>query len=217
MCNNTFTFSECFKSVEFDRTQEDFQTTLGHERYDNSIYLESFFGESESEQQSRFENLLLTVVSRYFLSIKWENKEFSGFHAMELLVSILARINSVETMIKYKYVISPLFVKFLYFLDDMFFKAYEFFGTTEQSLQMADAPIFISLRQHRLLMIELFCLMVSVSTGQRKTVVASMNPRLLDINMLWIKEKLDNSFVMVGEINADQVLSVHQQDPRRRV
>lgn len=190
---------------------------MGHERYDNSIYLESFFGESESEQQSRFENLLLTVVSRYFLSIKWENKEFSGFHAMELLVSILARINSVETMIKYKYVISPLFVKFLYFLDDMFFKAYEFFGTTEQSLQMADAPIFISLRQHRLLMIELFCLMVSVSTGQRKTVVASMNPRLLDINMLWIKEKLDNSFVMVGEINADQVLSVHQPDPRRRV
>ncbi len=132
------------------------------------------------------------------MSIKYDNKNYSGFFAMELLVNLMKRVEESPKLQKLRYVFCPLLIKFHFSVDKMYYKAFELFGKNEQSMSIADKVVFISLKHHRLLMMEFFMLMICISSGQRRTVLNIMNPRLLDINMLWIKEKLDNSLVMVA-------------------
>lgn len=177
--------------------KDDFESSLGHESYDLNVFLDCFLGDNEQVQSVALEHLLLTVVTRYFLSIKYDNKNYSGFYAMELLVNLMKRVDESPKLQKLRYIFCPLLIKFHFSVDKMYFRAYEHFGKNEQSMNIPDKVVFISLKHHRLLMMEFFMLMICISSGQRRTVLNIMNPRLLDINMLWIKEKLDNSFIMV--------------------
>lgn len=184
-----------FKSADFESDHSWLQK-FGHEVYDLNAFINAFFGYDES-LQTRFEHLMQAIVTRFAYSIKENTKHHSGFYSMQLLVNILKRTSNHLSMSRLKMVINPLLMNYNYFVDGIFFSTFETLNKREESIRVPDKVAFISLKENRLLLIELLCFMVSVSQGQRRSVVNQFSSRTIDIFNTWIREKFDNSFVMV--------------------
>jgi hypothetical protein len=117
---------------------------------------------------------------------------------MELLTKVLGLTSSNVALARVKLASHSVLLKYNYFFDELFYKAYQYFGEREESIYIPDKVIFISLKEHRMVLMNFFFNMVCVSSGQRKSVVSNLNSRMVDIIMIWVREKFDTSFVMVS-------------------
>ena len=185
------------------------EKSFGQSHDANEFYC-AFFGSTDESRQHVLEQLILGVVTKFKYSVKWNNPKTSGFLILELLVMIMKQVDECVLFQKLKYPLNQLLTKYYFFIDDMMFDCYKNLAKREFSIKIPDKVAFIALTNYRHLLIEFFFLSVCVSSGQRRTMLHVLNPRLLDIIVSWVKEKFDNSFVMVAfESSSDEI---HEND-----
>lgn len=159
-----------------------------------------FFGSIEHNPEtnvSRLDNLFLAVITKFIYSVKDNNTHFSGYYALDILVKVMRRIESEPKLACWRWALNQLLIKYTFYLDKLFNDVYDELHKKEKSVMVPDKAIFIMVTTPRLLLIDYFMTMVSVCVGQRRAAVGFLNPRIIDIVMLWVREQFGNSFVMV--------------------
>lgn len=192
--------------------QSPLEEKLGHQSYDLADFLNAFFGATDEPDKSEdkalanatqkgtsiLEKIFYTVITRFKFTVKKKQNHSSGYYALELLVNIMKKIDQEQKLAYLKTPLSQLLLKFNYYFDKLIDLAYQEFHQNETSLKVPDKVVFVALKTQRLLIIDFFCTMISVSVGHRRSVASVLNPRIIDIVVIWIREKFDNGFVMVA-------------------
>lgn len=140
----------------------------------------------------------MTVITKFFYCVKDNDTNTSGYYAMDLLVRVMRRIESEEKLAGWRWGLNQLLIKYTFYFDKLFNDVYEDLHKKEKSVMVADKAIFITVTTPRLLLLDYFMTMVSVCVGQRRCAATYLNPRVIDIVMLWVREQFGNSFVMVA-------------------
>ena len=193
---------ETFKS-SLNQSMTNFEVTnFGYEFYPMAEFYEAFFGDSDEASKIFIEHLFYVIFGKFYSSCKHDLLDFSGKNIMELVVLIMNRSKDNPFLHKLKWVINPLLIAYNYFIDELFYECYQLFSTKETSLYMQDRPVYIKMGTHRLLLLEFFFGTVQVSHGTRKNITQAMNPRMIDIVLTWVREKIDNSIIMPQLIDA---------------
>lgn len=176
------------------------ETRIGHERYNLDSFLVCFFGSighSPEEYIGRLDNLFMTVITRFKYCIKDDTTHFSGYYALELLVNMIKRIDSAPQLAGWKLPVNQLLMKYTFYFDKLIDEVFDNLQKKEKSVQVQDRTNFIALTLPRMQLIDYFFTMVGICTSFRRSAASLLNPRIIDIIMVWVREQFGNSFVMV--------------------
>lgn len=146
---------------------------------------------------TRLDHLFMTVISKFKYAIKDDVTHTSGYYALELLVNVMRRVATEPKLLNWKWQLNQLLIKYTFYFDKLFNDAYEEMHKRERSIHVPDKAVFITVTTPRLLLIDYFMALIGVSVGQRRSAATLLNPRVIDIVMLWVREQFGNAFVMV--------------------
>lgn len=171
--------------------------SLPQRSYPLASFCECMFGEDTETQQDRMEALMLTILTRYPYSVRYNNPFHSGGQALQVLTKILPSLTKNQAMHPLMYSLSPVMLKYSYYLDKMIHGVFEYFhhGQEKGGFALSDGPVVMKITEQRRLLLDFFSGVLESARGQRRHWVWNLNPRLLDIITTWVREQFHNSLI----------------------
>ena len=188
---------ETTASVQYD-VETAFLSKIGHPVYDVGQFIGMFFGDCDSQFESRFNLLMLTMLSRFTLSLELDQSSHSGLLSMQLLVRLLDQMSTSVSLSMFRQTAALKLADIAYQIDSIYTNTFTTLNSREQSIKLPDRTAVLQVRHHRLALIQLMPAMLAVSVGVRRSIASLISSRSVDIYLTWTKDMFDNTFVAVS-------------------
>ena len=134
---------DLFSTIQFD-IDTSFLTKIDHQVYDVDVFMHAFFGRTDQQFLTRFNLLILTVVSRFNISLELDSHCHSGLQSMQLMVRLIEKVSTAVGLKIYKQSVALQMADIAYQIDNIYMKAFTLLNTREESFKLADRSVVVA-------------------------------------------------------------------------